>query len=104
MRAVDLSLAGAVVDQEGIGIVLHDLDGDSAAEAAHLRALRKRNRDGTRDLRGGSRIAPLFRRQRARSYSGAVGHAGGSPAKSERLGSDEAEREVAMASAAHSAT
>ena len=34
----------------------------------------------------------------------AVGHAGGGPAESERLGSDEAGQDVTMASAAHSAT
>ena len=69
-----------------------------------LGAVCKRDRDGARDLRGRSRIASLFRRQRARSYTRAVGHAGGGPAESERLGSDDAEREVAMAPAAHSAT
>src|SRR5450755_3087892 len=104
MRPVDLPLAGALLDQERIGIVLHDLDGASVAEAAHLGAVCKRDRDGARDLRGRSSLAALFRRQRARSYAGAVGHAGGGPAESERLGSGESEREVAVASATHSAT
>src|SRR2546423_15015750 len=104
MRPVDIPLAGPLVDQERTGIVLHDLDGDAIAEAAHPGAVCKRDRDGTRDLRGRSSLAVLFRRQRARSYAGAVGHAGSGPAESERLGSDESRQEVTMASATHSAT
>ena len=42
MRPVDLSLAGPLVDQEGIGIVLYDLDGDAVAEAAHPGAVCER--------------------------------------------------------------
>src|SRR5678816_915195 len=98
MRPVDLPLAGPLLDQERIGIVLHDLDGNAVAEAAHPRAVCKRDRDGARDLRGRSSRAALFRRQRARSYAGAICHAGGGPAESERLGSDEPESDVAMAS------
>ena len=90
--------------RKGLESVLHDLDGGAVAEAAHPGAVCKRDRDGARDLRGRSSLAALFRRQRARSYAGAVGHAGGGPAESERLGSDEAGPDVAMASAAHSAT
>src|SRR5437868_4003173 len=90
--------------RERIGIVLHDLDGNAVAEAAHPGAVCKRDRDGARDLRGRSSLAALFRRQRARSYAGPVGHAGGRPAESERLGSDESRREVTLASAAYSAT
>src|SRR5437773_9841876 len=101
MRPVDLPLAGPLLDQESTGIVLHDLDGGAVAEAAHPGAVCKRDRDGAGDLRGRSRLATLFRRQRARSYAGSIGHAGGSPAESERLGSDEAGQDVAMASAAH---
>src|SRR5213078_1826639 len=104
MRPVDLPLAGPLLDQERTGIVLHDLDGGAVAEAAHPGAVCKRDRDGARDLRGRSSFAALFRRQRARSYAGAVGHAGGGPAESERLGSDEAGQNVALASAAYSAT
>src|SRR4051794_29589548 len=104
MRPVDLPLAGPLLDQERTGIVLHDLDGGAFAEAAHPRAVCKRDRDGSRDLRGRSSVAALFRRQRARSYAGAIGHAGGGPAEPERLGSDEAGRKVTTASAAHSAT
>src|SRR4029077_11134068 len=104
MRPVDIPLAGPLLDQERTGIVLHDLDGGAVAEAAHPGAVCKRYRDGPRDLRGRSGLAALFRRQRARSYAGAVGHAGGGPAESERLGSDEAGPDVTLASAAHFAT
>src|SRR5438034_1577649 len=104
MRPVDLPLAGPLLDQERTGIVLHDLDGGAVAEAAHPGAVCKRDRDGARDLRGRSSLAALFRRQRARFYAGAVGHAGSGPAESERLGSDEAGQDVTMASATHSAT
>src|SRR6476620_6833755 len=104
MRPVDLPLAGPFLDQERIGIVLHDLDGGAVAEAAHPGAVRKRDRDGARDLRGRSSLAALFRRQRARPYAGAVGNAGGGPAESERLGSDEPGQDVTKAAAAHSAT
>src|SRR5215471_2381230 len=103
MRPVDLSLAGTFLDQERTGVVLHDLDGGAVAEAAHPGAVRKRDRDGTRDLWGRSGFTALFRRQRARSNEGAVCNAGGRPAESERLGSEEPEPDVAMASAAHSA-
>src|SRR5438094_6649194 len=104
MRPVDLPLAGALLDQERTGIVLHDLDRGAVAEAAHPGAVCKRDRDGARDLRGRSSLAALFRRQRARSYAGAVGNAGSGPAESERLGSDEAWPDVTLASAAYSAT
>src|SRR4029077_17793233 len=104
MRPVDLPLAGPILVQERTGIVLHDLDGNAVAEAAHPGAVCERDRDGARDLRRRSSLAALLRRQRAWSYPGTVGHAGGRPAESKRLGSDEAEREVAMAPAAHSAT
>src|SRR6478752_7720872 len=104
MRPVDLPLARPILVQERTGIVLHDLDGNAVAEAAHPGAICKRDRDGARDLRGRSSLAALFRRQRAWSYAGTVGHAGGRPAESERLGSDETEQDVAMAPAAHSAT
>src|SRR5438045_9682972 len=104
MRPVDLPLAGPLLDQERTGIVLHDLDGNAVAEAAHPGALCKRDRDGARDLRGRSSLAALFRRQRARFYAGAIGHARGGPAESERLGSDESGQDVAMASAAYLAT
>src|SRR5204863_6724123 len=104
MRPLDFSLARPFLDQERTGIVLHDLDGGAVAEAAHHGAVRERDRDGTRDLRGRSGLAALFRRQRARSYEGAIGHAGSGPAESETLGSDEAGQDFAMASAAHSAT
>ena len=90
--------------RKGLESVLHDLDGGAVAEAAHPGAVRKCDRDGARDLRGRSSLAALFRRQRARSYAGTVGHAGGSSAESERLGSHESEPDVTMASAAHSAT
>src|SRR5205807_9431385 len=103
MRPVDLSLAGPILDQERTGIVLHDLDGNAVAEAAHSGAVCKRDRDWARDLRGRSSLAALFRCQRAWSYARTVGHAGGRPAESERLGSDETGQDVAMASAAHSA-
>ena len=63
----------------------------------------ERDRDGGFP-RGRSSFKGLSGRQRAWSYAETVGHAGGSPAESERLGSDEAEQDVAMASAAHSAT
>src|SRR6476646_11588542 len=86
MRAVDFSLARSFLDQEGTGIVLHDLDGAASAEAAHPGAVCERDRDGTRDLRGGSGGATLFRGQRARSDAGAIGHAGGGVAESERMG------------------
>ena len=104
MRAVDLPLAGPLLDQERTGIVLHDLDGNTVAEAAHPGAVCKRDRDGTRDLRGRSSLAALFRCQRTRSHEGAIGNVGGGPAESERLGSPESEPDVTMASAAHSAT
>src|SRR5882757_3845094 len=104
MRPVDLPLAGPLLDQESTGIVLHDLDGGAVAEAAHPGAVCKRDRDGARNLRGRSSLAALFRRQRARSYEGAIGNAGGRPAESERLGSEESGPDVTMASAAHSAT
>src|SRR5947209_7555592 len=104
MRPVDLPLAGPLLDQESTGIVLHDLDGGAVAEAAHPGAVCKRDRDGTRDLRGRSSLAALFRCQRAWSYARAIGHAGGGPAESERLGSQESEPDVTMASAAYSAT
>src|SRR5438477_1131467 len=104
MRPVDLPLAGPLVDQERIGVVLHDLDGGAVAEATHPGAVCKCDRDGTRDLRGRSSLAALFRRQRARPNEGAVGHAGGRPAESERLGSDEAGQDVTLASTPYSAT
>src|SRR6267154_150177 len=104
MRPVDLPLAGPLLDQERTGVVLHDLDGDAVAEAAHPGAVCKRDRDGARDLRGRSSLATLFRRQRARPNEGAVGHSGGGPAESERLGSDEAGPDVTLASAAYFAT
>src|SRR5215472_16799801 len=104
MRPVDLPLAGTLLDQERTGVVLHDLDGSAVAEAAHPGALCKRDRDGARDLWGRSRLTALFRRQRARPNEGAVCNAGGGPAESERLGSEKPKRDVAMASAAHSAT
>src|SRR5438477_5764832 len=104
MRPVDLPLAGPLLDQERTGIVLHDLDGGAVAEAAHPGAVCKRDRDGARDLRGRSSLAGLFRRQRARSYAGSIGNAGGRPAESERLGSDEAGQDSPMASAPYSAT
>src|SRR6184192_2262347 len=104
MRPVYLPLAGPLLDQERIGIVLHDLDGGAVAEAAHPGAVCKRDRDGARDLRGRSSLAALFRRQRARSYAGSIGNAGGRPAESERLGSDEAGQDSPMASAPYSAT
>src|SRR5215470_19536965 len=104
MRPVDLPLAGPLLDQERTGVILHDLDGGAVAEAAHPGAVCKRDRDGARDLRGRSGLTALFRRQRARSNEGAVCNAGGGPAQSERLGSEEPKPDVAMASAAHSAT
>src|SRR5437762_780108 len=104
MRPVDIPLAGPLLDQERAGVVLHDLDGGAVAEAAHPGAVCERDRDGARDLRGRSSLAALFRRQRARSYAGAVGHAGGGPAEPERLESDESRQDVTMASAAHFAT
>src|SRR5712664_3863498 len=104
MRPVDLPLAGPLLDQERIGIVLHDLDGGAVAEAAHPGAVCKRDRDGARDLRGRSSFAALFWCQRARPNEGTVGHAGGGLAESERVGSDEAGQEVTTASAPYSAT
>src|SRR6266705_2730551 len=104
MRPVDLPLAEPILDQERTGIVLHDLDGNAVAEAAHPGAVYKRDRDGARHLRRRSSLAALFRRQRAWSYAGTVGHAGGSPAESKRLGSDQSRQDVTMASATHSAT
>jgi hypothetical protein len=95
---------GPFLDQERTGIVLHDLDGGAAPEAAYHGAVCKRDRDGARDLRGRSGLAALFRGQRAQSDARAVGHAGGSPAESERLGSNEAGQDVALASAAYFAT
>src|SRR6185436_3164494 len=94
MRPVDLPLAGPLLDQERTGIVLHDLAGNTVAEAAHPGAVCKCDRDGARDLRGRSSLAALFRRQRAWPNEGAVGHAGGGPAESERLGSQESEPDV----------
>src|SRR5207247_6720635 len=82
----------------------HDLDGGAVAEAAHPGAICKRDRDGARDLRDRSSLAALFRRQRARPNEGAIGNAGGRPAESQRLGSEESGQNVTMASAAHSAT
>src|SRR4051794_41607511 len=99
MRAVDLSLAGAVVDQERTGIVLHDLDGVALAEATHPGAVCKRDRDGTRDLRGGSGVAALFRGQRARADTGAIGDAGGGVTESERLGREESGCDVTVPAA-----
>src|SRR5438552_7925680 len=104
MRPVDIPVAGPLLDQERTGIVLYRLDGNAVAEAAHPGAVCKRDRDGARDLRGRSSFAALFRRQRARSYTGAIGNVGGGPAESERLGSDEAGPDVVLASAAHPAT
>src|SRR5437588_11484133 len=104
MRPVDLPLAGPLLDQERTGIVLHRLDGGAVAEAAHPGIVCKRDRDGARDLRGRSSLAALFWRQRARPNEGPIGHAGGGPAESERLGSDEAGQDVAKTSAPHSAT
>src|SRR5215470_15428556 len=104
MRPVDLPLAGTLLDQERAGIVLHDLDGSAVAKAAHPGAVCKRDRDGARNLWGRSGLTALFRRQRTRPNEGAVCNVGGGPAESERLGSDETRRDVAMASAAHSAT
>src|SRR5437667_9571286 len=104
MRPVDLPLAGPLLDQERAGVVLHDLDGGAVAEAAHPGAVCKRDRDGARDLRGRSSLTALFRRQRARSYAGPIGNAGGGPAESESLGSDESRQDVTMASATHSAS
>src|SRR3989440_10213984 len=104
MRPVDIPLAGPLLDQERTGIVLHDLDGGAVAEAAHLRAVCKRDRDGARDLRGRSSLAALFRCQCAWSYARTVGHAGGRPAESKRGGSDEAGQDVTLASAPYSAT
>src|SRR4029077_2946365 len=98
MRPVDLPLAGPILDQERTGILLHDLDGNAVAEAAHPGAVCQRDRDGTRDLRGRSSLAALFRSQRAWSYAGTIGHAGGSPAESKRVGSDEAGQDVTLAS------
>src|SRR5207248_5545329 len=100
----DIPLAGPLLDQERIGIVLHDLDGNAVAEAAHPGAVCKRDRDGARDLRGRSSLAALFRRQRARPNERAVCNAGGGSAESERVAPDETWRDVTMASAAHSAT
>ena len=90
--------------RKGLESVLHDLDGGAVAEAAHPGAVCKRDRDGTRDLRSRSSLAALFRRQRARSYAGPIGNTGGRPAESERVGSDEAGQNVALASAPYSAT
>src|SRR5438874_13447911 len=104
MRPVDLPLAGPLLDLERIGIVLYRLDGGAVGEAAHLRGVCERDRDGACDLWGRSSLAVLFWRQSARSYAGAVGHAGSGPAESERLGSDESRQDVTMASATHSAT
>src|SRR5437763_16950421 len=104
MRPVDIPLAGPLLDQERTGVVLYRLDGNAVAEAADPGAVCKRDRDGARYLRGRSSLAALFRRQRARPNERAVGHAGGGPAESERLGPDETWRDVTMASAAHSAT
>src|SRR6185312_15994987 len=98
MRPVDLPLAGPLLDQERIGIVLHDLDGGAVAEAAHTGAVCKRDRDGTRDLRSRSSLAALFRRQRAWPNEGAIGYVGGGLAESERLGPDEAGQDVTLAS------
>src|SRR4051812_5332746 len=97
MRAVDLSLAGSVVDQERIGIVLHDLDGGAVAEAAHPGAVCERDRDGARDLWGGSGVAVLFWGQRPQSYAGAIGDAGGGVAESEKVGSGASGDDVKVA-------
>ena len=51
VRALDLSLAGAFLDLKGLGIALNNLDGNAPAKAAHFRAIRQRDRDGTRNLR-----------------------------------------------------
>jgi hypothetical protein len=75
-----------------------------AAEAADPGAVCERDRDGARDLRGGSGVAALFRGQRARADAGAVGHAHGGVAESKRLGSGEPGADIAMASAANFAT
>src|SRR5947199_3853282 len=104
MRPVDIPLAGPRLDQERTGIVLYRLDGGAVAEAAHPGAICKRDRDGARDLRGRSSFAALFRRQRARSYAGPIGNAGGRPAESARLGSDQAGQDITLASAPYSAT
>src|SRR5205823_10108332 len=104
MRPVDIPLAGPFLDQERTGVVLYRLDGSAVAEAAYPGAVCKRDRDGARDLRGRSSLAALFRRQRARPNEGAIGHAGGRSAESERLGPDKTWWDVTMASAAHSAT
>src|SRR2546430_7344467 len=98
MRPVDLPLAEPLLVQERTGIVLHDLDGNAVAEAAHPGAVCKRDRDGARHLWGRSSFAALFRRQRARPNEGAIGHAGGGLAESERLGPDESRQDVTMAS------
>src|SRR5262249_14165401 len=97
MRPVDLPLAGPLLDQERTGVVLHDLDGGAVAETAHPGAVCKRDRDGARDLWDRSGLTALFRRQRARPNERAVCNAGGGPAESERLGSQEPEPNVAMA-------
>src|SRR5262245_58595425 len=104
MRPVDLPLAGTLLDEDRAGVVLHDLDGGAVAEAAHPGAVFKRDRDGTRNLRGRSGLTALFRRQRARPNEGAICNAGGGPAESQRLGPDETRQDITMASAAHSAT
>ena len=103
MRAVDFSLAGAVVDQERIGIVLHDLDGVAVAEAADPGAVCERDRDGARDLWGGSGVAALVRGERARADAGAIGDAGGGVAESERVGSEESGDDATVAAAVDSA-
>src|SRR5436190_9896262 len=104
MRPVDLPLAGPLLDQERTGVVLHDLDGDVVAEAAHPGTVCKRDRDGARDLRGRSSLTALFRRRRARPNERAVCNAGGGSAESERLGPDEAGQNFTLASAPYSAT
>ncbi len=56
--------------RKGLESVLHDLDGGAVAEAAHPGTVCERDRDGTRDLRGRSCLAALFRRQLARFDAG----------------------------------
>jgi len=104
MRALDFSLARAVMDPERSGIVLHDLDGGAAAKAAHSGTVRQCDRDGTRDLWGGSGGAAFLRRERAPVDAEAIGHAGCGAAESERLEPGATESGVAAASGANSQT
>jgi hypothetical protein len=90
-----------LLDQEGTGIVLHDLDGVALAEAADPGAVCERDRDGARDLWSRSGIAALFRGQRARANAGAIGDAGGGVAESERVGSGASGDDVMVAAATH---